>query len=1161
MNRVPGGTLTVLLLAAALGTWTTASLAFQEPAAPPPEVAAPPDRLTEQSIYIPYAKLREVFEAQGRGVFLPYEQFQELWKTARDKSAAPPEALPPLAALIAEASNEAEVSRDVIRVKAKIRIELLNPGWHSVPLRLNDAAIISATLAGQPARIVFDPNVGHQLLVEKRGKQPEQIELSLEYAKAFTKSPGQNSVSFLAPQAPVSRWQVRIPEAGVKVNIHPLIAATEAPADAEAPEQTVVLAFVGAADAVQIEWNPKAEGATGLAALASVQAQQEVTIDEGVTRTRAQLAYEISRAELSRISIDVPTDHKVVNVFDANVRQWSVEEVEGAQRITVELFEPAKGTQSVTVELERFNDEAMQAELVVPVIKALNVGRQQGVVVVAVAPSLRAESVRRAGLLQTDAAELPPSLAGGSWAFAYRYAALPFDLALSVEKIQPRIVVDSLVEAWLEPEQLTIDQFAAYTIERAGVFRLELDVPAGFEVRQVVGHAGAGCEPVQVDGFQLEGENKTRLVVNLGRKALGHVGLAVELHRRLEEADLLTPTGNSAAVPVPVPRIAPEGIERATGRVIVYAPESLRVNPTKTEGLRSISFQEALSGMSTARPTPPGGARAVLAFAFAQEAATLDLAAERRRPQVTARQLLTARIEAGVARYEATFFYDIRYSGVKSLRIDIPADLAGEIRNDTTGVQEKVIDPAPADLPEGYVAWSLTGETEFNGQTELHFSWERPIDNLELGKSVDLPIPRLRPASVDRAWGQIVLAKAETIDVHEAGEPTGLRPIDPQHDLMPGASVADAARAFEFHEDWTLSITATLYKLEEVKRTSIERAVVRMVVTRGDVTPVQALYRMRSAQQRLAVRLPAGVQFDTQPLRINGQPVALERGDQDDFFVPLTGRGPDESFLLELRYTTPSGGTRLEHPEFPSDPAVQKVYVCAYLPEELALLGSRGPWTDELTWRPIDGWSNQLFPLRTDSELVAWVSEGVPLTGSPMERFPTDGRLYTFSTVQPPPLPDGALRLSTMNHKALAALTFGAVLIGGVLLLGVGLGGRVAAVGTLVVALVLVGVFLPTFSLQIINGLLAAALLLVLVVWIAWYFAWTRPHDPALIARRAQRAAAAAAVVPPVAATAGSPFGGAKTTTGERTVDPGGPPPDESAPGGHSRTDGGPNDA
>jgi hypothetical protein len=1147
-------------------------LAFQDPADGDPP-AAEPAGFHEQSIYIPYNKLREVFEAQGRGVFLPYEQFQELWKAARDQSAAPPEAGPPLATLIAEATNEAEVSRDVVRVRAKVRIELLAPGWHAVPLRLADAAIISAKLKGQPARITFDPNEGHKLLIEKKGKQPEQIELELEYAKAFAKSPGQNSVSFQSPQAPVSRWQVRIPESGVKVDIHPLIAASEAPADDPDKQETVVLAFVGAADAVRIDWNPKAEGATGLAALVSAQAQQEVTIDEGVIRARTLLTYDISRAELPQVVVEVPSDYKVVNVFDANIRQWSVEEIEGAQRITAELFEPAKGTQTVTVELERFSGEEMQAEQQVPAVKALNVGRQQGVVVVTVAPSLRAEAVRRTGLLQTDAAELPGALSGGNWTFAYRYAALPYDLALSIEKVQPRIVVDSLVEAWLEPEQLAIDLFAGYTIERAGVFQLLFDVPAGFEVRTVTGHPGAGYEPVTVDSFQLTGDDKTRLVVNLARKALGRVGLTIALHRRLEEADLLTPTGKSAAVAIPVPRVVPDGVERASGRVIVYAPESLRVNPSQSTGLRSISFAEALEGMQSARPVAPGGGRPVLAFAFAQEAATLDLAAERRKPQVTARQLLSARIESGVARFQATLYYDIRYSGVKSLRIDIPADLAGELRNDTPGVQEKTIDPPPVDLPEGYVAWSLTGETEFTGQPELRFSWERQIDNLELGKSVDLPMPRLRPAEVDRAWGQIVLAKSETIDVHEAGKPTGLRPIDPRHDLMQGASVADAARAFEFHDDWKLDVTATLYQLEEIKRTSIERAVLRMVATRGDQLAVQALYRMRSAQQRLAVQLPSGVQFDTDPVRINGQPVALERGDKDDYFVPLVDLGPDQAFLLELRYTAAGGPGRLEYPQFPSDPAVQKVYVCAYLPEELALVGSRGPWTDELTWVWRDAGMARPYPRRTDTDLVAWVTEGLPINGNPLTAFPTDGTLYTFSTVQPPALPDGALRLSAINGKALAALVFGTVLVAGVLLLGVGWSGRVAALGALVVALVLAGVFFPMFSLQVINSLLATAIGLVLVIWIAWHFAYTRPRDPREVAARAALAERASAASPVTSSTpasetgaGGSPFAGARTvvddstTAGDKTIDSGGPPP-ASPPRDQGRNDGGTSNA
>ena len=44
--------------------------------------------IREQSIYIPYEKLRKVFEKEGRGVFLPYQKFQELWQAAQEKTPA-----------------------------------------------------------------------------------------------------------------------------------------------------------------------------------------------------------------------------------------------------------------------------------------------------------------------------------------------------------------------------------------------------------------------------------------------------------------------------------------------------------------------------------------------------------------------------------------------------------------------------------------------------------------------------------------------------------------------------------------------------------------------------------------------------------------------------------------------------------------------------------------------------------------------------------------------------------------------------------------------------------------------------------------------------------------------------------------------------------------
>ena len=722
------------------------------------------------------------------------------------------------------------------------------------------------------------------------------------------------------------------------------------------------------------------------------------------------------------------------------------------------------------------------------VVKTTGAGqplRQQGVVVVHVAEGLRAEAVDASGLLQIDAGELPAALAKGRWTFAYHYAMPDYKLAFDVEKVQPEISVDSLVEAYVTPDQLTLDLTALYTIEKAGVFRLELDVPADYEVRKVVGKKIAKAAPVLVDAYHREGENKTRLVVNLSRKALGRVAMVVELGKGLGQRELRTPGGKAVELAVDVPTAPPEVVQRATGRLVIYAPEGLRVNPGKTSGLRSIPFREAFKGIPSMRQGASPQRRPVLAFAFGQEPVELNLLAERRKPQVTVRQLLVARVEEGVVKYQFTFFYNVLYSGVKSLRIDVPADVAGRLRVVTSGVHEKILDPAPEGLAKGHVAWSLTGESELLGEGKIELQCEKKIEKLGIGKSVELPLPYLKPQGVDRAWGQIVLVKSETIDVHESAAPKSLRPIDPQHDLI--APVDAAARAFEFHDDWTLAITATRYELEEVKRTSIERAVVRMVVTPAETISVQAIYRMRSVQQRLAVVLPEGTAFDTQPLRINGRPATLEKGGQNEYFVPLVAADADKPFVLELRYTLPGDGSRLELPGFPQEPAVVKAYLCAYLPETRALLGVRGPWSEEFLWRP--GPSTRWRPLPSvgAERLVQWAKEGVDCPSSPTQDFQTDGLLYVYSTLRPVPGPEGTLAMTAIDRQALNGLVFAVTVLLGLVLLPARLPVRALALGAAVVVLVLAGVFLPTFSLQILNGVFLSAVFIVAVVWsVAW---------------------------------------------------------------------------
>ena len=73
--------------------------------------------------------------------------------------------------------------------------------------------------------------------------------------------------------------------------------------------------------------------------------------------------------------------------------------------------------------------------------------------------------------------------------------------------------------------------------------------------------------------------------------------------------------------------------------------------------------------------------------------------------------------------------------------------------------------------------------------------------------------------------------------------------------------------------------------------------------------------------------------------------------------------------------------------------------------------------------------------------------------------------------------------MTTFDRRGLSGLLFAVTVLLGVLLLPARLPARALVVGAAVVALVLAGVFLPTFSMQILNGVLLAAVFIVAVMW------------------------------------------------------------------------------
>ncbi|MFQ5653883.1 MAG: hypothetical protein ACE5GW_04015 [Planctomycetota bacterium] len=107
----------------------------------------PAEIVRERAYYVPFEKLEDVFERTGRGIFLPYEEFLELWEAARGKDPGDEEAGPPADAVIRGGLYRGAIHEDVARFEVRYEIESLKEGWSDVSLALGDVAVESVELS------------------------------------------------------------------------------------------------------------------------------------------------------------------------------------------------------------------------------------------------------------------------------------------------------------------------------------------------------------------------------------------------------------------------------------------------------------------------------------------------------------------------------------------------------------------------------------------------------------------------------------------------------------------------------------------------------------------------------------------------------------------------------------------------------------------------------------------------------------------------------------------------------------------------------------------------------------------------------------------------------------------------------------------------------
>jgi len=831
----------------------------------------------EQTVYVPYQQLRKVFEEEGRGIFLPYEKFLELWHAANPPPDVKPPVDPPAAAVIRSSPYVGTVDGELARFDVVYRVEALKDGWSELVVPLSDVAIESVDL-GESAAIFLARAPGYALFLPRKGS----YELSVRFSIPVASSPGRKSISFGLPPSAVSSVELTIPEADARVDVTPASAATRfSKTDAGA---TRVVAHVGNADRFGVSWMPPAGNAAEDAAVLIAEQSARVRLDERVLAINSRIDYRLARGEAAQFRVTVPADDatRLLFVKGENIRRWNLT----GDVLDVELHSPVKDAYSLALAFERSIADGTTS-VAVPLPRMQGVLRETGWLALAHDPALRVTVDSQTGYSQLDPEEVPQGLRE-DLRVGFQYLTPPAPLVLGVSKIEPVIRSRAVSVVTLGRERDDWAGFVDYTITKAGVFSLALRVPERWSVEEI-------GDPSTVDDFQSSevADTLRTITVNLKSRQLGTFRLPFKL-----TADGSATPGQKTVWP---PLVA--GTTQDQGLFGVAAPRALDIRSEAVVGMSSVEQAELVQAGILSRISADSGEPQAYSYQKngAAQRARLDvlLAEKQEEVEVVAQHLVSV---ADSGRIKITHFldYEILYKARQTIEFSAPTSLDGTLRVDGEQLSET---PQPVPQGDGLSKWTVQLQSAVEGRVPLTITHELAPEALEDGvpRTIDVPFVVPRAGIYERRSGFVALTKSGNLEVRPL--PETLEVVDESRltGKLRGGPVL-AAYGYTTKEP-KLGLELTRYKPVPLARTAVSLLHVRAVISPKPckLTAIATLVVQNSAAQHLEIELPPGAR--TRTVHVAGQPVTTkERKEGTSQLVAIPRSDARESFPVVVVY-------------------------------------------------------------------------------------------------------------------------------------------------------------------------------------------------------------------------------------------------------------------
>ena len=667
---------------------------------------------------------------------------------------------------------------------------------------------------------------------------------------------GKRQLAFTIPPALASKLALTIDEGDADVEFPTAVSFQRTSGD----KQTQVDAILGSGDRVDVNWTPRVKRVADMAASIFAQHAALVTVGNGAINARSVIEYQMTQGELRQAKVRVPAGYRLLRVEGDSIRTWELAPEGQDEVLVVELLKGVTPTYRLVVETEKMMDSLPAGvEIVVPQI--LNVIRETGIVGIRSMEEMALTIGETRDLQRVDAAEFARGYGekGSGVANAYRFLKPGFSISAQTEPVTPQ--VEAVVRNALHVgfDQVSLAATVDYTIKRAGVFTLRLEVPPEFRMDAVNGHSNV----------LHWAQNGPAIEVTLKNRAIGVYSLSVQMSRPHKD---LPPTLELAGV-------RPLGTQKLTGFVSVTSEAGIALKTSKFDGLLEVPAsglgENVRSGMLAFKQLNTW--KLVLATAMVESWVRAEIV----NIISVSETLLTGR---------AVVRYDIQNAPVKGFRLKVP-DMYRNVEILGTNIRER-------DQSNG--VWRVELQNKVRGSFQLAMTFEQPID----AKTNALALNGIEALGVERETGSVVVLTKAPLQVIEKNVTDPLLKIDARElpDWAGVSATAEAALVYRYlRPGFQLACELRRFGQAAVLQALIDSAVLTTVVADDGQTMTEMALKIRNnGLQHLEIELPARTRLWS--AFVAGQPVRpAQRGNR--LLLPIDRTAAqDVPIAVELTY-------------------------------------------------------------------------------------------------------------------------------------------------------------------------------------------------------------------------------------------------------------------